>query len=99
MNYFGVVGWSIVELGDSSSGLPQAVNRERFMAMFREKILPHLNPYTFEEDGVLRLNSVVVLDNCSLHHSEREELRLMVENLPGGGAAKLVYTPPYCPMV
>jgi transposase len=92
MNYLGVVGQSIVELGPDT-GLPQAVDRRRFMLMFREKILPHLNP--FINDGVLRLNSVVVIDNCSLHHSEFAELRHLCDNLPGAGVAKLIYTPPY----
>ena len=94
MNYTGFVAWELVELGDGPGVVP-SIDRANFMSMFRRNILPLLSAYI--DDGVIRPNSIVVIDNCSLHHGERMELLEMCSNLPGGGAAKLVYTPPFCP--
>jgi hypothetical protein len=90
MNYRGIVDFEIQELSTSHSSttLPKAVDRVLFMVMFKACILPHLNRC---DDGVRRINSCVIIDNCSLHHSDLHELRRLIE----GAGAELIYTAPY----
>ena len=102
MTSTGFIDCDIVELGVGA--MPNAVDRERFWVMFRRCIWPHLQP--FIDDGVLRPCSIVVIDNCSLHHDDKQMLKQLCENLPplpNGqpqlGSAKLIYIPPFCPIV
>lgn len=62
-----------------------AVNKEKFIAFVKEQLAPILNPYPGR-------NSVVVLDNCAIHHDE-DVRRIIVDDC----GAKLVYLPPYSP--
>lgn len=62
-----------------------AVNREKFVGFLREQIAPILNPYPGKR-------SVVVMDNCAIHHEE--EIRHLIEDECG---ARLIYLPPYSP--
>jgi len=61
------------------------VNKERFLQFLREQVAPQLNPYPGKR-------SVVVLDNCSIHHDA--EIRELIVDECG---AHLVYLPPYSP--
>ncbi|TFK59278.1 hypothetical protein BDN72DRAFT_745289, partial [Pluteus cervinus] len=40
-----------------------SITKETFLNFLRQKVAPRLNPYPEK-------NSVVVLDNCSIHHDE-----------------------------
>lgn len=80
-----------------------SVNKERFIEFLRDQLVQLLTPYPGP-------HSVVVLDNCAIHHDE--DIRQIIEvecglyisfkfylyfndiALPG---AKLVYLPPYSP--
>ena len=63
-----------------------AYNADLFMAAFRFKILPHLRPFPSP-------HSVLVLDNCSIHHTYHEELEALV----AGVGALIVWLPVYSP--
>ncbi|EUC57544.1 winged helix turn helix protein [Rhizoctonia solani AG-3 Rhs1AP] len=65
-----------------------SINRERFLDFFRAQVAPLLNPFT--PAGAPR--SIVVLDNCSIHHGD--EIRHIIEDECG---AKLCYLPAYSP--
>ena len=89
MDHAGFVDFSIQELRGSARGrqdLPRAVDRTLFMTMFQESVMPHLNAYP----GPC---SVVIIDNASLHHSEKDMLTELVQSV----GAYIIYTPPYCP--
>jgi len=62
-----------------------SVNRERFIRFLEEQLAPQLTPYPGPR-------SVVVLDNCAIHHDE-EIRRIIVEEC----GARLIYLPPYSP--
>jgi len=47
-----------------------SVNRERFVEFLQKNLAPHLNPFPMER-------SVVVMDNCSIHHDE--DIRRIIE--------------------
>ena len=64
-----------------------AYNAGLFMAAFRLKILPHLQAYPAP-------HSVLVLDNCSIHHTYEAELEALVAT----AGARIVWLPPYSPM-
>ncbi|QRV90661.1 DDE superfamily endonuclease [Ceratobasidium sp. AG-Ba] len=64
------------------------VNRERFLTFVREQVAPLLNPFS----AVGSPRSIVVLDNCAIHHGE--DIREIVEEECG---AKLCFLPPYSP--
>ncbi|QRV80718.1 DDE superfamily endonuclease [Ceratobasidium sp. AG-Ba] len=65
------------------------VDRERFWNFIREQIAPILNPFSM--DGAKR--SIVVLDNCAIHHGE--EIRQIVE--VECGVCKIMLFTPYSP--
>lgn len=60
---------------------------EDFMDAVKFMIIPHLQPYPQD-------NSILVLDNCQIHHTFGEALREMVE----AAGAKLLFLAPYCPI-
>ena len=60
---------------------------EDFMSAVEFMIIPHLRPYPLA-------NSILVLDNCQIHHKYREALRAMVEKV----GAKLLFLAPYSPI-
>lgn len=60
---------------------------EQFMQSVEFAIIPELNPYPGP-------NSILVLDNCQIHHTYEAHLRHLVE----GRGAKLVFLAPYCPI-
>ena len=97
MDVTGLVAHEIVELNQTGAyNLPKAMNRQRLMAIFRAKILPHLRP----ADHRKLMRSVVVVDNCSLHWGCDDENVAFVNELDAAVRSKgavLVYTPPYCP--
>ncbi|TEB20647.1 hypothetical protein FA13DRAFT_1589699, partial [Coprinellus micaceus] len=47
-----------------------AVNKERFISFIRNDVANHLNPFPGPQ-------SVVVMDNCVIHHDE--EIRAIIE--------------------
>lgn len=61
------------------------VTSERFIQFLREHVLPLTNPYPGPR-------SVLVLDNCRIHHSD--EVRRLIEE---EALCKLVFLPPYSP--
>jgi transposase len=65
--------------------VPGSVTSERFLEFLRELVIPLTNPYPGPR-------SVLVLDNCSIHHSE--EVRALVED---DAQCKLIFLPPYSP--
>jgi len=62
------------------------VNADRFEEFVEKSLLPHLCPF----NGI-NLQSVVVMDNCSIHHVER-----VVELIESTGAL-VIFLPPYSP--
>ncbi|TFK62728.1 hypothetical protein BDN72DRAFT_748698, partial [Pluteus cervinus] len=48
-----------------------SVTKDRFLTFIQDHICPILNPYPHKR-------SVVLLDNCSIHHDE--ELRRLIED-------------------
>jgi|EP01047_Picozoa_sp_COSAG01_P036694 transposase len=99
MNFKGYVDGDVQELASTpDSYLPKALNREMWLEMFRVKILPYLNP----ADERQLHNSVVIIDNASLHwgNDSEDEVLAMVNTLYDwvtAAGAVLIYTPPYCP--
>jgi transposase len=65
--------------------IPGSVTSTRFVEFLRELVIPLTNPYPGPR-------SVLVLDNCSIHHSE--EVRALVED---EAQCKLIFLPPYSP--
>ena len=61
-------------------------NGETFQEFIEKDLLPHLMPF----DGH-NSNSIVVMDNASIHHSEK------VSDLVASVGALLIYLPPYSP--
>ncbi|KAF9025933.1 hypothetical protein BDZ89DRAFT_891844, partial [Hymenopellis radicata] len=49
----------------------RSINKEIFLRFIREQITPLLNPFPMK-------HSVVILDNCSIHHDP--ELRDIIES-------------------
>lgn len=91
----GIIGLDIFE---------GSVNKDRFLLFLRDQVAPQLNPYPGKR-------SVVVLDNCSIHHDE-EIRQLIVDDCSTDATetffsmaradslligARLVYLPPYSP--
>lgn len=62
-------------------------NAEEFMDAVEANVIPHLNP--FPQD-----NSVLVMDNCGIHHTYEDELRDMVHSR----GAHLIFLAPYSPI-
>jgi hypothetical protein len=100
MNHTGLVKCEVQELAGSKDAkyLPKALDRKLWMAMFKRTVLPHLQPC----DERQLANSVVVIDNCSLHFgsSDPDDNADMVNELHElvrSKGAILCYTPPYCP--
>ncbi|KAF7372044.1 Tc1-mariner class transposase [Mycena venus] len=62
-----------------------SVNTQRFIGFLEEHVIPLINPYPGPQ-------SVLVLDNCSIHHAE--EIQVLVEDQ---ALCKLVFLPPYSP--
>jgi len=62
-------------------------NADEFMYAVQGMVIPFLQPFPLP-------NSVLVLDNCSIHHTYEDDLREMVE----GVGAKLVFLAPYSPI-
>lgn len=62
-----------------------SVDRARFIDFLREQLVPILRPYPGP-------NSVVIMDNCAIHHGD--EIREIIED---ECLAKLIYLPPYSP--
>jgi transposase len=58
-----------------------------FLSAVEFMIIPHLRPYPEN-------NSILILDNCGIHHTHAAELRDMVEAV----GAKLLFLAPYCPI-
>jgi transposase len=65
--------------------IPGSVSSERFVQFLRELVIPLTNPYP----GPC---SVLILDNCSIHHSEK--VRALVED---EAMCRLIFLPPYSP--
>ena len=57
-----------------------------FLAAFEVRLLPHLRPFPEPQ-------SVLVLDNCSIHHAVRAEIELLV----AGVGARIFWLPAYSP--
>ncbi|GLB45421.1 hypothetical protein LshimejAT787_2200840 [Lyophyllum shimeji] len=76
LSYEGIIALDIVE---------GSVNKEKFIQFIRNDLAPQLNPYP-------NPRSVVVMDNCAIHHDE--EIRAIIED---ECQAKLIYLPPYSP--
>ena len=62
-------------------------NAEDFMWAAEHMIIPHLQPYP-------QPNSILVLDNCRIHHTHEDALRAMVNAV----GAKLLFLAPYSPI-
>ena len=62
-------------------------NAADFMGAVESMIVPHLNVWPAP-------GSILVLDNCRIHHTYEAELRAMVEAV----GAKLLFLAPYCPI-
>ena len=93
MNYTGLVAYRIQELGPIGGPLPHAINRQLWLDMFAAFILPHIGDARKKEP-----NSVVIIDNASLHWGSDGEstLNALHEMIKKKGGI-LVYTPPFCP--
>ena len=65
--------------------IPGSVTSERFVQFLRELVIPLTNPYPGPR-------SVLVLDNCNIHHSEK--VRALVED---EALCKLIFLPLYSP--
>ena len=65
--------------------IPGSINAERFFQFLQELVLPLTNPYPGPR-------SVLILDNCNIHHSEK--IRVLVED---EAMCKLIFLPPYSP--
>ncbi|RXW19082.1 hypothetical protein EST38_g6778 [Candolleomyces aberdarensis] len=72
-------GYIVIDVVEGS------INKEKFISFIYNEVAPLLNPYPAPK-------SVVVLNNCTIHHDE-EIQRIVVEEC----GAKLVYLPPYSP--
>jgi hypothetical protein len=90
MNHTGCVAHKVIELGDGPSCVP-SMDRERWLAYFEAFIVPVLGSVARGEP-----NSVIVIDNASLHWGEECALNTLVQMAASKGAV-VVYTPPYCP--
>ena len=89
-----LVDWSIQELASSPTArLPKAVDRELWLLMFRESVLPHLQPC----DARMLPRSVLVIDNCSLHWKVTADDVNELEREVRSVGARLLYIPQYCP--
>jgi transposase len=62
-------------------------NADDFISAVEFMIIPHLRPYP--ED-----NSILILDNCGIHHAHAVRLRAMVEAV----GAKIYFLAPYSPI-
>lgn len=62
------------------------VDGDRFVEYVRKKLVPVLGNYDRREN-----NSVVVMDNCSIH------MNPVVRELIEGAGARIIYSAPYCP--
>ena len=99
MDRTGLVAQEIVELSCCpASGLPRAMDRARWMSIFKAKVLPHLRPCDYRK----LKRSILVLDNCSLHwgtdaDDDQDRFVNELERLVQQKGALLCYTPPYCP--
>jgi transposase len=65
--------------------IPGSVTSECFLQFLQELVIPLTNPYPGPR-------SVLVLDNCNIHHSEN--VRTLVED---EAQCKLIFLPPYSP--
>ena len=65
--------------------IPGSVTSDRFLQFLQELVIPLTNPYPGPR-------SVLILDNCNIHHSEK--IRALVED---EAMCKLIFLPPYSP--
>lgn len=65
--------------------LEGSVMKELFLWFIREQVAPILNPFPMK-------HRVVILDNCSIHHSAD-----IAEIIEGECGARLIFLPPYSP--
>ena len=63
--------------------IPGSVTSEQFVQFLRELVIPLTNPYPSPQ-------SILVLDNCNIHHSEKVWALVEDEAL-----CKLIFLPPY----
>jgi transposase len=89
-NTYGVAAFSILPILTldgiiTHDVIPGSVTSERFLRFLRELVIPLTNPYPGPR-------SVLVLDNCNIHHSEK--VRALVEDK---AMCKLIFLPPYSP--
>ena len=73
----GFLGWHTIEGG---------YDAQSFLAAFEARILPFLRPFPEPQ-------SVLVLDNCAIHHAVRDELVRLVE----ARGARIFWLPAYSP--
>ena len=73
----GFLAWDVIEGG---------YNADAFLAVFEHKLCPLLQP--FPDAG-----SVLVLDNCSIHHAVAARMEVLV----AARGAKIVWLPAYSP--
>lgn len=77
MSWTGIVGFEVTT---------ESVNGEKFCEFVKGTLIPNMLPY----DG-LNPTSVIVMDNCSIHHV------LEVQELLDSAGIVLIYLPPYSP--
>jgi transposase len=65
--------------------VPGSINANRFLQFLRELVIPLTNCYPGPQ-------SVLILDNCSIHHTE--EIWALVED---EAMCRLIFLPPYSP--
>jgi hypothetical protein len=65
--------------------IPGLITTECFVQFLQELVIPLTNPYPGPQ-------SVLILDNCNIHHSEK--IRALVED---EAMCKLIFLPPYSP--
>lgn len=101
MNHTGLVGHHIQELytnpgpgpGPEGYGEHHAINRDLWLQIFEDKILPFVGNYANGEE-----NSIVVIDNASLHWgSDEEQMQNALIGLIQRVGGKVFFTPPFCP--
>ena len=64
----------------------ESVNGDTFYDFVCATLIPNMHPYDGQSP-----NSVVVIDNCSIHHTDR------VQQLLDNAGIVVIYLPPYSP--
>ncbi|KAG8458681.1 hypothetical protein KFE25_008478 [Diacronema lutheri] len=76
----------------SFNWVPGGYNTHAFVDAMRQMLPQVMTPYPGPR-------SVLVLDNCRIHHAERAELDSILNNIDGaGGRALLLFLAPYSPI-